>query len=320
MEPDSPELPPRPAPLRGRTLQPYPPPLPPEWIQFFSWLFLLALIPAAMAVWELIRSGTAENLNAFGLTLEPGRDPLGSIVALLGLLVLAGLTGLFILTRRRFAYDFAIGYCVTALVLPPAVFFALGRWGDAWNNGFIERLLLLGFLVHLVCHRRAWRIQAAQPRAAVPELPPTWVKFFSFLFLMFLVVVPMELVTTSGRETGSGIEAFGLSLQAGRDPSGWLLAMDLVLFSAGLTGLFILTRRRYAYDFAIGYCLAAFAGTLSGHFLLGHWNEQARNGALLQYLPLICFLVHLLRHRRAWREQTTKPTAALQPLQPSPQL
>jgi hypothetical protein len=135
------------------------------------------------------------------------------------------------------------------------------------------------------------------------KLPPTWVKVFSCLFLIFLIF-PL-FVAWQVFETGSqyGISAFGLDLEGGQDPLAWMLAVDAVLFMAALTGLFIVTRRSFAYDFGIFYCAATFTVTIPANFYVGDWDGVAWSNIGVQYPLLFCFLVHLIRNRAQWKDQ-----------------
>jgi hypothetical protein len=140
------------------------------------------------------------------------------------------------------------------------------------------------------------------------KLPPTWVRIFSFLFLIFLI--SPFFAAWQIFETGSqhSISAFGLELQGGRDPLAWILAIDSILFMASLTALFILTKRSFAYDFGILYCAVALAITIPGHFLVGDWSSKAWSNITVQYPLLVYFLVHLIRNRAHWKNQDANKT------------
>ena len=140
------------------------------------------------------------------------------------------------------------------------------------------------------------------------KLPPTWVKIFSCLFLIFLI--SPFFAAWQIFETGSqhSISAFGLELHGGHDPLAWILAIDSVLFMAALTALFILTKRSFAYDFGILYCVVALAITIPGHFLVGDWSSKAWSNITVQYPLLVCFLVHLIRNKTHWKNQDANKT------------
>jgi len=151
-------------------------------------------------------------------------------------------------------------------------------------------------------------------------LPPTWVRVFSYLFLIFLIF-PI-FVAWQIFETGAqySISAFGLELEGGEDSLAWMLAVDAVLFMAALTGLFIVTKRSFAYEFGILYCAAALAVTIPANFLIGDWNGDAWSNILVQYPLLICFLVHLIRNRAQWKNQNASKSEMATPRKPSDQI
>ena len=136
-------------------------------------------------------------------------------------------------------------------------------------------------------------------------LPPRWVKVFSWLFLIFLVIPVFAAWQIFDTGAQLGVSAFGLDLEGDTDPLAWMLAMDAVLFLAALTGLFILTRRSFAYTFGIFYGLTAIVVTVSAHFRVGDWDESAWMNIAVQYPLLVCFLVHLFRNHARWRAQYT---------------
>lgn len=135
-------------------------------------------------------------------------------------------------------------------------------------------------------------------------LPPTWVKVFSYLFLIYLVVPVFAIWQL--REAGStlGVSAFGIDLKGNKDPIQWILAIDLILFLGGLTGLFIIKRRRFAYGLGIAYCIVTLLVTPTAHLTVSGGNPGRWIGAAIQYPMLILFLIHLVRHRRDWIKQS----------------
>jgi len=138
------------------------------------------------------------------------------------------------------------------------------------------------------------------------NLPPRWVKAFSWLFMIFLVIPVISAFQIFDTGSQLGVSAFGLDLKGGEDPLAWILAVDALLFLAALTGLFIITKRPFAYDFGIFYCVAAIGVSLQGHFAVGDWNEETGMSISIQYLLLFCFLVHLLRNRNHWKNRTMR--------------
>ena len=142
------------------------------------------------------------------------------------------------------------------------------------------------------------------------KLPPTWVKAFSCLFTIYLLVPVLAFWQI--REAGSplGVAAFGVDLKGDRDPLAWILAFDVVLFLGGLTGLLILRRQRFAYDFGIGYCVVTLGVTLPAHLVIPGGNPWSGLGAAIQYPLLILFLVHLIRNRRGWNGQCERQSGA----------
>ena len=132
------------------------------------------------------------------------------------------------------------------------------------------------------------------------QFPPTWIKVFSWLFL-FGLIVPVAVIYQLGTiGTQLSISAFGLTLRGGQHSLPWIIALDIVLFMAGLAALFILLRRKYAYDFAIFYCGCAFVITITGHIITKGHNEMTWINVMIQYPLLLSFLIHLVLHRREW--------------------
>jgi hypothetical protein len=150
------------------------------------------------------------------------------------------------------------------------------------------------------------------------HLPPRWIKVFSCLFLIFLIMPLIAIWQIADTGTQLGISAFGLELEGGKDPLIWMLAIDGVLFLAALTGLFIVTKRTFAYEFGIVYCAVAIGLTVPAHFAVGDWDEAAWSNITLQYPLLIAFLVHLIRNRRNWKNANKSEQAT--PRKPSDQI
>ena len=150
-------------------------------------------------------------------------------------------------------------------------------------------------------------------RSDTANLPPKWVKVFSWLFMIFLIIPVISAFQIFATGSQLGVSAFGLDLEGGEDPLAWMLAVDSILFLAALTGLFILTKRSFAYGFGIFYCVAAFGVSLTGHFAIGDWDEDAWMNISVQYPLLMCFLVHLIRNRNYWKNQNANKTSLLTP-------
>jgi hypothetical protein len=133
-------------------------------------------------------------------------------------------------------------------------------------------------------------------------LPPIWVKLFSCIFLVF---IPLPLINwfLDGLAVTHQVNGFGLRLQSGIVSELWIHAFEMIFFLAGLTGLFILTKRSFAYGFGIIYCLTALAVAVPAYFFAGVSGDDAVRSAIPQYALLLCFLVHLIRHRRQWVQQ-----------------
>lgn len=130
------------------------------------------------------------------------------------------------------------------------------------------------------------------------QLPPTWIKAFSWLFLIFLAAPVLGILQIGNSGAELSIAAFGLTLRAGENSTAWIIGIHIVLFAGGLTGLFILRRRRFAYDFGISYCFLALLVTAAGH--LFHAGETSGINMAIQYPLLLLFLWHLIAHRREW--------------------
>lgn len=145
------------------------------------------------------------------------------------------------------------------------------------------------------------------------NLPPKWVTLFSWLFLVYLLA-PVFAALRIFSEGGAGaVSGFGLDLTTAEDPLHWLLGIDIVMFAGGLTGFFILTKRRLAYDFGIFYCVLTFGITLPANFFVGDWDSDAWLNIMVQYFLLGCFFVHLLRNRALWRTKIANKTEQTTP-------
>ncbi|MBN8458731.1 MAG: hypothetical protein J0M04_12930 [Verrucomicrobia bacterium] len=145
------------------------------------------------------------------------------------------------------------------------------------------------------------------------NLPPMWVKIFSGIFLFFLVT-PLFAVWQI-RNTGyqHWITAFGLNLESGRVSLVWMLALDVILFSGALTGLFILTKRAFAYGFGVFYCISAIVVSVLAHLSVGTRDEISWQNISVQYPLLICFLIHLVRNRSRWTKMNANKARLEQP-------
>ena len=131
--------------------------LPPKWVKFFSWCFAYLIIIPLIVVGQLIFTGKTHGLSAYGFSLEGGNDPLHFVIMLSGVILLGSLTGIFVLTWRRYAYNFGIVYCLCAL----AVIFYGYCYGMPKHEGDIQGVLLICFLIHLIKHRKTWSIIVA---------------------------------------------------------------------------------------------------------------------------------------------------------------
>ena len=98
-----------------------------------------------------------------------------------------------------------------------------------------------------------------------------------------------------------GLSAYGFALEGDSAPLLFALILAGVLLMGGITGILILKWQSYAYQFGIVYCICGFAAVFYGQFLGMPTSEGEGAG---QQLLLLCFLVHLIRNRKAW-EQTT---------------
>jgi len=150
------------------------------------------------------------------------------------------------------------------------------------------------------------------------ELPPKWVKFFSWCFAYLTILPLMIAIQLVFFGTTYGLSAFGFSvetdgnlLKENINLLPFVLILAGILLMGGLTGIFILTWRSYAYKFGIVYCSCAFAAIFYGKIV----NMPSSDGdGAIQYLLLICFMIHLIRHRSAWEIITANKTAHTNPL------
>lgn len=150
------------------------------------------------------------------------------------------------------------------------------------------------------------------------QLPPLWVDISSLLFLGFFLVPLLVAQQIRGGGIQLGVSAFGLRLFAGEHPLFWVLAVDLTLFLGALTGLFIVTRRRFAYGFGVFYCTSTILVTVGAHIAVGADGRAAWTDAAIQYVLLLLFLAQLVLNRRRWIEQRGEQSVALkQRLAPS---
>lgn len=145
------------------------------------------------------------------------------------------------------------------------------------------------------------------------NLPPMWVKIFSGIFLIFLVTPLLAVWQISDTGYQHCITAFGLKLESGRASLVWMLALDVILFLGALTGLFILTKRAFAYGFGVFYCIAAIVVSVLAHFSVGTRDEVAWQNIAVQYPLLICFLIHLIRNRHLWTKINANKSRLEQP-------
>jgi hypothetical protein len=140
------------------------------------------------------------------------------------------------------------------------------------------------------------------------NLPPKWLKVCSWLFMIFLIIPVISAFQVYSSGTQLGVSAFGLDLEGDKDPLGWMLAVDGVLFLVALTGLFIVTKRSFAYSFGVFYCAVTLGVTLPAHFFVGDWDGAAWTNIVTQYSLLVAFLIHLIRNRARWINQNANKT------------
>ncbi len=116
----------------------------------------------------MIYRGDIFGLSAYGFSIEEGAGEVHFTVMLTGTILLGGLTGIFILTRCKFAYDFGIAYSLSALGV-----ISYGHFLSSLplEDGGIQGLLILGFLFHLIRNRSIWRTNWANKTAYTNALP-----------------------------------------------------------------------------------------------------------------------------------------------------
>jgi|GEM_PF-2635257 len=143
--------------------------------------------------------------------------------------------------------------------------------------------------------------------ASSSKLPPLWIKFFSCFFLLFLTLPALYLMEPFGFPGGNSVTAFGLHIKNTKELEIWFLAIGGLLFLGGLTGLFILAKRSFAYDFGIFYCVATLVITIGARIAEIGRQQIIPSYHLLdlsvQYLLLLAFFHHLISKRSAWRNQ-----------------
>ena len=135
--------------------------LPPKWVKFFSWCFAYLTIIPILVAGQLIFRGDIFGLSAYGFSINGGSGQLHFTILLAGALLLGGLTGIFILTWRRYAYDFGIVYSLFALAV---IGYGYLSGVSPLNDGGAQGFLIVFFLIHLIRYRSAWAIIAANMR------------------------------------------------------------------------------------------------------------------------------------------------------------
>ncbi|MDQ8182719.1 LPXTG cell wall anchor domain-containing protein [Pelagicoccus sp. SDUM812005] len=152
------------------------------------------------------------------------------------------------------------------------------------------------------------------------KLPPLWIKIFSWIFLMFALIPVSYLLNRPFASSGGRVSAFGLRIVNTGDAEVWFLSLIGILFLGSLTGLFILTKRSFAYDFGLFYCLTAVVVTITAHAVGFSPNPFIPKYHVLdiavQYLLLSAFLYHLAINRSNWR--ATSASKSLQATGTSP--
>ena len=129
--------------------------LPPTWVKLFSWCFAYLTILPLLVAGQLIFRGDILGLSAYGFSISEGSGQLHFTIMLVGVLLLGGLTGIFILTWRRYAYDFGIAYSFSALAVIGYGYFS---GVSSLDDGGAQGVLVVCFLIHLIRHRSAWAI------------------------------------------------------------------------------------------------------------------------------------------------------------------
>lgn len=133
--------------------------LPPVSVRLWSLLFsFFTLCPL------LLIGATRPSVMflAFRFTAPP--SPLLTVYVLSALLTLAGLVGLAILLRWRLAYDFAMLYCVAAILIAAILHFVVDLRSIHWINAFTQYPMLLWFAWHVAVNRKRWRVEQTKNR------------------------------------------------------------------------------------------------------------------------------------------------------------
>ena len=140
--------------------------MPPIWVKAFSWLFIFFLVIPVTAIGDILANGQLLGIRAFGLDLNGEEAPLHWQLGVILVLILAGLTGFFIVWERRFAYSFGIFYCLTTFAITVLAHIQIGGL-DTWKGSIIQYFLLTCFLVHLIRNRMRWVSQMSGPAPIV---------------------------------------------------------------------------------------------------------------------------------------------------------
>ena len=132
------------------------------------------------------------------------------------------------------------------------------------------------------------------------NLPPIWVRVCSWWSLVFLLIP----ILASLLDPKDGwVNMLGMSVDTVGPSEHWAMALQVLLFASGLTGLAILVRWKWAYDFGMAYAsMSIFVGILGLLANVGGVRDDLPSTAI-QHLAFIAFLVHLARHRREWRSR-----------------
>lgn len=143
------------------------------------------------------------------------------------------------------------------------------------------------------------------------RLPPFWIRACSWFFLVFL----FSPLVAIGKFCGGGelhVSMLGMTVGWDTGPKVWMLFLGLLLFAAGITALAIVMRWKWAYDFGVAYAsMGILVGALGLLANVGGVRDNLQLAAI-QHAALAVFLVHLVRHRLEWKDQT-----ANNPLQPT---
>ena len=142
---------------------------------------------------------------------------------------------------------------------------------------------------------------AKEMKSSATKLPPWWVRFPSYFFVLFLCAPIFVIVNIAGL---GNVEFLGMSFtREDGDPLGWMLLLDTLFFAAGITALGILQRRPWAYDFGLGYVIAAMLVGGAGMLVDAGGARSEWQAGVLQIGLLFFFGIHLLRHRSTWRNE-----------------